>query len=194
MDESSISEKSVIDRAIKGEESAYRFLLEKYKSFAFTIALRIVNNREDAEEIVQDAFIKAFKSISRFKRVGKFSTWLYKIVYHTALTKIRGTRIETDPIEEHLSHLLSVPDTYKTGFNKLQQDDQIKYVNRAMLNLDKTDKMMITLYYTCECSISEVSEITGWKNATIKVRLYRARQKLFTELSRFLKGEMKDLL
>ena len=92
MDQRDISEELAIDRAIIGDESALRYLLEKHKAFAFTIAIRIVKNREDAEEIVQDSFVKAFKALRSFKQSGKFSTWLYKIVYNTALTSIRRSR------------------------------------------------------------------------------------------------------
>lgn len=194
MGQTDTSEGQIIDQAIEGNESALRYLLERYKGFAFTIAIRIVKNREDAEEIVQDSFIKAFKALKKFKRSGKFSTWLYKITYNTALTSKRKGKLETNPMEEYLEDKLSIPDNYSNGFLKLKNDDQEKYLKIAIGQLDDTDKLLVTLYYTCEMSISEVTEITGWNGSTIKVRLHRARQKLYNNLSELLKHEMKDLL
>lgn len=194
MDDPNVSEQLIIDKAINGEESAYRYLLEKHKAFAFTIAIRIVRNKEDAEEIVQDSFIKAFKAIGRFKRSGKFSTWLYKIIYNTALTSLRKYKPQLDHLEEYQNYEFSPSDNYQNGFDRLKNDDQVKYVEQAISNLDEIDKMMITLYYTGECTVSEVSEITGWNTSTIKVRLYRARQKLYMELSKSLNHELTDLL
>jgi RNA polymerase sigma factor (sigma-70 family) len=194
MHEYSDSEELIIERAIAGDESAYRYLLETNKAFAFTIALRIVRNREDAEEIVQDSFIKAFRSIGRFKRSGKFTTWLYKIIYNTALSSIRGGKVKLDQLDEHQNYELSLPSNYENGFDKLKNDDRLKYIKLAISNLDEIDNLMITLYYIGECNVSEINEITGWNKSTIKVRLFRARQKIYVELSKLLDKELIDLL
>ncbi len=188
------SEDSIIDRASQGEESAYRYLLEKYKTFAFTIALRIVPGREDAEEVAQDAFVKAFKALPGFNRTGKFSTWLYRIVYRTALTSVRRRRIELEYLEESTEYELSIPDNYSNGFDKLLKKDQEQYIQIAISKLSETDNLVVTLYYTCENTIQEISTITGWNPSTIKVRLHRARLKLYTVLSELLNEETNDLL
>ncbi len=193
MDESNYSEDTAIERAIVGDEYGYRYLLEKYKGFAFTIALRIVKNEEDAEEIVQDAFIKAFKNLGRFKKAGKFSTWLYRIVYTTSLTSLRGNRLKLDSLDEPENFQLILPDTYANGFEKLIKKDKIEFVNRAISRLSEVENIVVTLYYTNECSITEIGKITGWNTSTIKTRLYRARQNLYTELSYILKNEINDL-
>ena len=127
-----ISEELVIDRAIKGEEIALRYLLEKYQAFAFTIALRIVKNREDAEEVVQDGFIKAFKMLRSFKGSGKFSTWLYRIIYNTALTTIRGHKIFLDSIDDSFNENMSTIKQYQEGFVNLKNEDQKNYLQMAI--------------------------------------------------------------
>lgn len=193
MDESNYAEETIIKRALVGEEQAYRLLLEKYKSFAFMIAYRIVKNEEDAEEVVQDSFVKAFKNIDRFKKSGKFSTWLYRIVYNTSLTSIRGHKFKTDSLDEPENYELEIPDSYENGFEKLIKKDKIAFVNKAIDTLSKAENIAVTLYYTNECSIIEIQEITGWNSATIKTRLYRGRQNLYKELSLLLKSEMNDL-
>lgn len=193
MDGSNYSEDTAIERAIIGDENGYRYLLEKYKGFAFTIALRIVKNEEDAEEIVQDAFIKAFKNLRRFKKVGKFSTWVYRIVYTTSLTSLRGRRLKMDSLDEPENFELILPDTYANGFEKLIKKDKIEFVNRAISKLSELENIVVTLYYTNECSIIEIGKITGWNTSTIKTRLYRARQNLYRELSYLLKSEIDDI-
>lgn len=188
------SESLVIDQAIEGDETALRFLLERHKSFAFTIALRIVKNREDAEEIVQDGFIKAFKALRSFKKSGKFSTWLYKIIYNTALTSIRGGKKSLISMDEHPDNQLPISAHNESGFEKLKTNDQKKYLYIAVNKLEQPERLLITLYYTCELSISEVSEITGINPSTIKVKLHRARHSLRDVLSTLLKNEMNNLL
>ena len=193
MDESNNLEETIIDRAIDGDENAYRYLLEKYKSFAYTVAFRIVKNGEDAEEVVQDAFVKAFKNMRKFSRSVKFSTWLYRIVYNTSLTSLRGRRIILDSLEEPESYELEIHDDYANGFEKLIRKDKITYLNRAISNLSDVESLVVTLYYTNECSIVEIGQITGWNTSTIKTRLYRARQNLYTALHHLLKHELNEL-
>src|SRR5688572_32238716 len=99
MTEPHANEQLIIEKAIGHDPLAYKFLLNKYKGYAFSIALKIVKNREDAEEVVQDSFVRAFKALRNFRGDGKFSTWLYKIVYNTSLSKIRNKRMIMDTLE-----------------------------------------------------------------------------------------------
>ena len=194
MDKSNYSEDIAIERAIFGREDGYRYLLEKYKTYAFTIAISIVRNEENAEEVVQDAFIRVFKNIAKFNKSGKFSTWLYRIVYNTSLTSLRGKRtIDIHSLSEPENYDLDIPDNYANGFDALIRSDKIRFVNKAIANLSEFENLVVTLYYTNECSIIEIEQITGWNNSTIKTRLYRARQNLYVELSRFLRNETNDI-
>ena len=186
MEKSNYSEEEAIESAMVGNEDGYRYLLEKYQTYAFSIAIGIVRNEENAEEIVQDAFIRVFKHISKFNKTGKFSTWLYRIVYNTSLTSLRGkTKIDIKSLD--------MPENYSNGFDNLVKSDKIKFVNKAITKLSKTENLVITLYYTNECSIIEIAQITGWNTSTIKTRLYRARQNLYVELSKLLGSETKDI-
>ena len=89
------SEDHYLDKAIHGERTGLEYLVDAYKEMAYTIAIRIVSNSEDAEEVVQDSFLKAFKYLDQFKRASKFSTWLYRIIYTTALTKLGSRKLIT---------------------------------------------------------------------------------------------------
>lgn len=187
MDKSNYSEETAIDRAMVGQEDGYRYLLEKYQTYAFSIAIGIVRNEENAEEVVQDAFIRVFKHIAKFNKSGKFSTWLYRIVYNTSLTSLRGKRrIDIRSLNEPVNYELDIPDNYSNGFDDLVKKDRIVLVNRAIASLTECENLVVTLYYTNECSIIEIAQITGWNTSTIKTRLYRARQNLYVELSKSL--------
>lgn len=193
MDKTKDLEQSAIDMAILGDERGYRYLLEKYKSFAFSVAIQIVRKKENAEEVVQDSFIKAFKSISKFKNIGKFSTWLYKIVYNTSLTSIRGHKLYLDSVDQYEERAFEIPDNCKDGFDQLLDKDREHFIQIAISKLSETERLTATLYYVNQSTISEIEQITGWKTSTIKSRLFRGRQKLYYELSRILKSELKDL-
>ena len=101
-----INDDIIIDRILDGDESQYKILIDKYKSYAFTLALNVLNNQEDAEEVAQDSFIKAFKSLSKFNRQSKFSTWIYRIVTNTAITHRRKKRVVSEDIDQ--AHSLGI--------------------------------------------------------------------------------------
>lgn len=196
MSESNLTEQIIIERAIGRDPEACRFLLNKYKTYAFSIAVRIVKNREDAEEVVQDSFVKAFKALRNFTGSGKFSTWLYRIIYNTALTRIRNKKVIMDTLEEFpdSNFDFAIPDNYTGSFEKLVQADQAALLRKALIVLTESEDLVIGLYYTYENTIAEIEGITGWNPSTIKIRLFRARQKLYTELSKLLSEEIKELL
>jgi len=194
MDKSNNLEETAIGRAIAGNEEGYRYLLEKYQTYAYSIAIGIVKNEENAEEVVQDAFIRVFKHIAKFNKLGKFSTWLYRIVYNTSLTSLRGKRnIDIRSLNEPENFELNIPDNYANGFDDLVKSDKVTFVNLAIANLSEPENLVVTLYYTNECSIIEIGQITGWNTSTIKTRLYRARQNLYVELSKLLGIETNDI-
>src|ERR1700709_37727 len=91
---------AIITAVLAGNTASYSVLVKRHQRFVFTLALRFAKNREDAEEITQDCFIKAYRALSSFNRQSKFSTWLYSIVYTTAMTSLRKKRVETSSIDD----------------------------------------------------------------------------------------------
>ena len=89
------SDSYYIEKVLNNDVAAFSKLIDKHKEMVFTVAVRILRNREDAEEIAQDTFIKAYKSLKTFKRESKFSTWLYRIAYNAAISKTRKKRLQT---------------------------------------------------------------------------------------------------
>jgi len=130
MNKSNYLEEIAIKKAKTGNQDGFRYLLETYKTYAFTIAIGIVKNEENAEEVVQDAFIRAFKHIAKFKKTSKFSTWLYRIVYNTALTSLRSKpKIDTYSLDKSENYELNIPDNYANGFDDLVANDKMMYIN-----------------------------------------------------------------
>ena len=182
-----LEENRLLDRVLGGEQEAYAPLVDKHKNFAFTIALKILNNRPEAEEASQDAFIKAFHYLKNFNRQSKFSTWLYRIVFNTAISYKRKNRTQFQSIE-------NMPIEYGGDPNRtLERNDKEFFVRMAMEKLSEADRLAIQLYYIKEFSLEEVAGILNQPINTVKVRIHRARQKVGDELKKILKEEALTL-
>ncbi|MCK5823592.1 MAG: sigma-70 family RNA polymerase sigma factor [Bacteroidales bacterium] len=172
-----------LSKVIKGDVSAYSYIVDQYKNMAFSIAYRVVNNREDAEEITQDAFLKAYNSLKRFNHKSKFSTWLYKIVYNTAISKIRENKkksVVNQLIDKDIENI-NIEDIDNV-LVKFDEEHQKKIINSAIDKLSENEKLIITFYYLAEKSINEITEITNFSSSNVKVILHRARKKMYEEL------------
>lgn len=186
-------ENIVIEKIKNGDYNACNFIVDKYKAFVFNICIRIVKNREDAEEVAQDSFIKAFKSIEGFKYESKFSTWLYRITFNNAISKTRNKKIFKNDLDDNVvdsvnhSHI-------SDGLESLNRIDRKKILKKAMEKLSEEENLLISLYYFEENSIAEVSSITGLEANYIKVKVHRARKKLYNGLSEVMGIKMEDVL
>jgi len=190
---SSAKDQIYIEKVLRGDISSYNYLVNNYKDMVYTIALKIVRNHEDAEEIAQDSFVKAFQKLESFRGDSKFSTWLYTIVYRTAISKIRKKNIETTDIDDFVIENHSVDFSFPQ-LDLLKAEEQRKYVKIAIDSLSELDALLITLFYLNENTFDEINEITGLTKTNIKVRLFRARKKLYKELSQILETELKTIL
>jgi RNA polymerase sigma-70 factor (ECF subfamily) len=160
---------------------------------AFSIAFRIAGNKEDAEEIVQDAFLKAFRSLDKFRKDSKFSTWLYRIVVNCSLTRTRNKKLESSSIDtEDIAD--SIVENVESAYRSLDVSEQKKFVHLALEKLNVEDRLLLTLYYLNENSIDEITEITGITQDNVKMKLYRARNKMYAILNKNLKREVQSLL
>jgi RNA polymerase sigma factor (sigma-70 family) len=175
-----------IGRVLSGDVAAYASLVEKHKNLVFTIVVKIVHSREDAEEIAQDVFLKAYQALGTFERKSKFSTWLYRIAYNAAISKTRKKKVEMVAIEETVITNYST-DAIGRNMNELDDNDRQAVLDRALIRLPEEDNLLITLFYKNENSIEDISEITGLSASNVKVRLHRIRKKLYEEMSGLLK-------
>lgn len=177
----------LIDRILAGERNLYATLVDKYKSYAYTLAIKVLENRPDAEEAAQDAFIKAFHYLKGFNRQAKFSTWLYRIVFNTAISYKRKRKPAFQSIEN------SIIEYSERADHKTEQDDKQVFLAKAMDKLNEADRLAIQLFYIKEFSMEEVADMMGQNINTIKVRIHRARLRLADELKGILKHEALTL-
>ena len=182
-----------INKVLEGDRNAFAYLVDKYKTMVYSLALRLVKDREEAEEISQDAFIKAYQSLASFKGKAKFSSWLYRIVYNTAISKLRQRptgKVSLD--ESNIADTLYIES--KENYDTLSVTERKKYLEKALDSLDSDERMFVILYYYEEQDLDEIALIAGLTKTNTKVKLYRARKKMLTVLQSYLKEETYNLL
>jgi len=192
--QSKLSDIELIEQTLAGDQSAYADLVKRHQRFVFTLALRFAKNREDAEEIAQDCFIKAYRSLSSFQQQAKFTTWLYTIVYTTAMTALRKKRVDTDSIDDEHTFIQLENQTGSYNVNSAENKSRSYYLNQAIAQLLPDDATIITLFYKGEQSLEEIAQTLGIEANTVKVKLFRARQRLKEKLERNLKQEVNELI
>jgi RNA polymerase sigma factor (sigma-70 family) len=166
-----------IEQVLNGKINAFSYLIDRHKDRAFNLALRISGNREEAEEIAQDAFLKAFKALGRFKMKSSFDTWLYRIVYNTAISLVRTRKKGILSLDEFPADAVDFM-TYNSDEYAAESEYRNSLVNFALQKIGEEDRAIISMYYYDELDTAEISEITGISKANIKVRLFRARQRM----------------
>jgi RNA polymerase sigma factor (sigma-70 family) len=179
----------LITEVLNGNTAVYAELVKRHQRFVFTLAIRFAKNREDAEEIAQDCFVKAYKSLGTFKQQSKFSTWLYTITYTTAMTFLRKKRVLTQSIDDEGSTLQLQNHISDFHANAIDKSSAYVYLNQAIALLSPDDATIITMFYQGEQSLEEIAQVLGIDSNTIKVKLHRARL-----IQYLLKDEDKDLI
>jgi len=188
-----LNDNELISRVLNGDQQAYAGLVSRYQSYVFTLALRMVKTREDAEEVAQDSFVKAYKYLADFKGASKFSTWLYTIVNNTAISFLRKKKVEIHSLDNE--KVFEVADSKESGMgaNMVEQKSKLAMVHEAIAMLNPDDAQIITLFYKAEQSLEETAQILGIEINAAKVRLYRARTRLKEKMETYFAEEIKNL-
>lgn len=183
----------IIGKVLNGEQQAYSLLVSRYQNYVFTLALRFTKSREDAEEVSQDIFIKAYRALADFKGNSKFSTWLYTIVNNTCITFLRKKKLETHSLDNE--KVFEIADGQDSGLraNMIEQKSRVGMVNKAITMLGPDDAEIITLFYKAEQTLDEIAQVLGLETNTAKVRLHRARTRLKEKMELYFKEEVKDM-
>ncbi len=184
----------LINSILAGNTSNYAVLVSRHQRFVFTLALRFAKNREDAEEIAQDCFIKAYKALGTFKQTSKFSTWLYTITYTTAMTYLRKKKLNSTSIDDEAQVFELANTNQAFEANTVERKSSYKYLNDAIAMLLPDDAAIITLFYKAEQSLEEIGAALAMDPNTVKVKLHRARHRLKDKLQFLLKDETKELI
>ncbi|ETZ19379.1 RNA polymerase sigma factor [Pedobacter sp. V48] len=188
------TDQDLIAEVLMGNTSAYSELVKRHQRFVFTLAVRFAKNREDAEEIAQDCFVKAYKALGTFKQTSKFSTWLYTITYTTAMSFLRKKRIDTQSIHGNENELELEGHKSDLSDNLAERKSTNRYLDEAISTLSNDDIAIVTLFYKGEQSLEEIATAMNMPANTVKIRLHRARARLKERLEFLLKDEVKELL
>ncbi|WP_165154556.1 RNA polymerase sigma factor [Parabacteroides sp. ZJ-118] len=188
-----MDEQKWIERILAGDTQSFSCLVAKYEKMAYTIAFRILGNREEAEEAVQDAFVKMYRALSNFHFDSKFSTWFYRIVYRTALTASRQQRMFVNYEEAGSIDDLS-NDEVESATDLLEREDRKEMIARTLRKLPADEALLLTLHYLEECSVEEICQITELSTSNVKVKLFRGRKRFYEVLQDKMKLDTADLL
>jgi RNA polymerase sigma-70 factor (ECF subfamily) len=181
------SDLNIINQCLEGDAGAFEILVERYKKLVFNTAYRMMCNREEAEDITQEAFIRIYNSLSRYNPEYKFSTWALKITTNLCLDSLRKRKGETVPIDEQFN----LCDDELTPEEQYLRKENQKKVLEAINKLPEKYKEFIILFHHRNLSYQEIMDITGESLTIVKNRLYRARQMLKEYLINADKGSEK---
>lgn len=173
-----LHDESIVQSVLNGKKSSYAILVKRYSNYVFTIISRLVANREEAEDIAQEVFVKAYLSLAGFRGKSKFSTWLYSIAHTTGISHLRRRTVDRIFAEEDQIAAYADNKTHETSEQSVNHKTMQQIVEHAISKLDTIDAEIITLFYMAGQTVEEVAAITSMETGTVKVRLFRARQKM----------------
>ncbi len=187
MDKQDVS--NIISQIRAGDYNAFSILVDAHKDMVYSLCLKMTNSNENAEEIAQDSFVKAYQGLHKFKGKAKFSTWLYQITYYTCINFLRKNKLTTttdfpDNFEDSTAEIL----------DQIQQDERRNYISKALAHLEPEERALITFYYLEERPVKEISEIMKMSISNVKVKLHRTRKKLYGIMRFLLKNEVNSLV
>lgn len=163
----------VIDSIKKGNQSDFAFLIERYKNKAFSLLVRMLKNEMEAEEVLQDCFLKAFKSLNSFRYEAKFSTWFYRIVYNTALTRLSAKKRKTE------NEMITIDDLKNlksdSDYRITEKKDMTEFIHGIIEQLPVNYASVISMFYLDNMSCEEISEAMDISVNNVKVTLHRSR-------------------
>lgn len=182
-----------INKVLNGDRNAYAYLVDKYKTMVYSLAYNITKNRDEAEEVAQETFIKAYQSLRNYQGKAKFSSWLYRIVYNAAISSIRKYEKGKITIDE-----ANVPESLyvesKKNHELLSAEERKRFLEMALNSLEEDERALVIMYYYEDRELEDIAEITGLTKTNSKVKLFRARKKMLTVLNSYLKEEKYSLL
>ena len=180
-----------IQKVIEGDSESFRFLIDRYKDKAFSVAFSVLRNQLFTEDVVQEAFIKAFRKIDTFRGDAMFSTWLMRIVVNESIKVLRRKKME---IEGH-KRMVDVNEPVINGSIKLlQEQEQRVFIDKTMEQMPQREALVIQLFYLNDLSLKEMEDVMKINPAHIKVLLYRARKRFYNILKDELKHELSTII
>ncbi len=175
------TESELIERILAGEWRTYAILVDKYEKKVFNYANYLMGSREDAEELTQDTFTKAYQSLGQFRGEAAFSTWLMRIAHFKCLTELRKKKYSHIDLDK--AHDLEAAPSGDPS-SDLQYDDKSRVLKNALDQLKEDERSVITLFYYQDLAIKDIVDVTQLSESNVKIHLHRGRKKLFELLSK----------
>ena len=182
-------ENQIISEIRRGNTRAFSDLVDAYKDLVFTLSLRMLGHREEAEEVSQDVFIKVYKSLPSFKGDSKLSTWIYRIAYNTCLDRIKKIKKKRIHVDMGHADRIDYADL-DTAFHKMVAVERSQLIEQCLSKLSAEDAGVLTLFYLEEKNLQEIEKATNLPVNTVKVRLFRARKRLASIMEKSLNKEI----
>lgn len=190
-----LSDEELVARARKGDRPAFAHLVDRHRVSVFNLTLRIVGNREDAEEAAQDVFVRAYRSLDRFRGDARFATWLYRIAVNVSLSSARRSRRDlsttslSEPEDDDDGLPFQIPDTSANPAERFEQAEFREQVRNLVSALPPIYSAVIAMYHIQSLSYDEISEALELPIGTVKARLFRARAALRTLAGRSMEPD-----
>jgi len=174
----------------KGNPHNYALLVHRYKDKGMTLALRMLRNREEAEDVLQDAFVRAYNGLEKFKGMAKFGTWFYRILYNACLTRLERNKnsIETLSSDDESDESMISDSGEPELLDALDKKELIQRVMEILEELPEMYGALLTMFYLQELSYEEIAGVTQMPLGTVKVRLFRGRAMLQERLTKEATG------
>jgi RNA polymerase sigma-70 factor (ECF subfamily) len=167
-----------IKKVLAGDSSAFAVLVDRHKNDVFNICVKILRNKEEAEEVAQDTFLKVFEKLNTFKEEAKFSTWLYRIAFNTSISQQRQSKTKQLDTDDYFIEMY-LEDELIDQLNLKTKEEREKKLKFAISKLNGEQQLLLELYYDKGISVVDVAKITKLSQSNVKVKIHRARQKLF---------------
>jgi RNA polymerase sigma-70 factor (ECF subfamily) len=188
-----LSDTEIISRVLQREQTAFSQIVERYQNYVFSLVLRFVENREDAEEIAQDVFVKAYRSLADFRGESKFSTWLFTIARTSCISFLRKRKLDTQSLDNERTGIQLA--NKESGFRAdiVEQKSRHAMLNESISMLSVDDSQVLTLFYKGEQTLEEIGKIMRLDPNTVKVKLHRARQRLKDKMEKYFRHEVHEI-
>jgi len=181
------TDNDIIRRVLDGDHRAYAELIDRHKNKAMTLSMRMLKNRHDAEEALQDAFVRAFRALPSFEWKSSFSTWFYRIVFNvcsSALSRRGHTNLLSIDEENDDDLKIEIPSTDEEPDREYEKKEFLQIVHGEIERMDASYSSILTMFFLQEMSYDEIIVVTGLPIGTVKNRLFRARLQLRNAVAR----------
>ena len=177
-------DKTIITHILAGETEAFRHLMRRHGGSLLAFIEGVVGSREEAEDVVQEAFVCAYRSLRQYdSRIASFATWLHRLAYHEALRRMKRRRLPTLSWDEGESLLQYALDTDADDWLEDATEEQLTRLDEAIDRLSDYDQILLRLYYEEDRPLKEIAYIVDSTDSILASRLRRIRNKLRKDLA-----------